>query len=136
MTAFYPEYSRVQSRFMLELMRLVAAAWNSPGPPNAESVMILTAVVLGTLEGRPFRKQKLANFLHIPRTSVARRLAELERDGWITYTPKGHVTACMAKLNSKDVAECCDRLSTLIHRTSRALLELERKENKTVQIGH
>lgn len=136
MAVHHSDLHQVVFRFLMDLMRLISLAKSTGGPPRADCVMVLSAVVLSTLQRRPFKTQKLAEYLGMPRTTLIRRLADLEDDGWLSYSNKGHIIANEARLNSAEVADLCDQLSTLIHRTQELLLERERKENKTDHIGH
>ncbi|WP_407667418.1 helix-turn-helix domain-containing protein [Microvirga lotononidis] len=120
----------------MDLTRALTVAKREKSPPRPDRLLVLSAVALGAIEGRPFRVQKLAEYLGMPRTSVLRRLEELGEEGWIEYDAKGHALIRADRLNEPGVVWVCDRMSTLIHRAHYELLELERKENKTVQSGH
>lgn len=131
-----PEIHRIHFRFLMELSRTLIGAKRANDPPRADRLLLLAAVTIGTLDGRPFRVQKLADYVGMPRTSVLRRLEELEAEGWLEYDQKGHVLTRTERLNAPEINAICDRMSTLIHSAHYALLEIERKENKTDQIGH
>jgi len=120
----------------MDLVRILTEAKREKSPPRPERLLVLSAVALGTLEGRPFRVAKLAEYLGMPRTSVLRRLEELEAEEWITYDQKGRVLTRPERLAEPGIRAVCDRMSTLIHRAHHELLEIEQKENKTDQIGH
>ena len=136
MTNVSLDRQRVYFRFLMDLARVLATAKREQSPPRPDRLLVLCAVALGTIEGRPFRVAKLAEYLGMPRTSVLRRLEELEAEDWITYSEKGHVLTRPERLAEPQISAVCDTVSTLIHRAHRELLEIEQKENKTVQIGH
>ena len=136
MTIENPDMRRVMFRFLMDLARSLARGKESPTPVRVDRLMVLASVALGTIERRPFKAQKLADYTGMARTTVLRRLADLEEEGWIEYDAKGHVLVRPERINGDRVSQVCDRMSTLIHRAHYELLELERKENKTAQSGH
>jgi len=62
-----------------------------------EAVLILIAIALGYMEGRPFTASKLAAYLDTPRTSVLRKLAQLKREGFVASAdiPTFSMTICL-----------------------------------------
>jgi DNA-binding transcriptional ArsR family regulator len=53
-----------------------------------EAMLILIAVSVGHMEGRPFTAHKLAAYLDMPRSSVIRHLEKLKRGGYVAQ--RGH----------------------------------------------
>lgn len=126
----------VLARLVVEMMRTLLTAQTPRGTERMDNAVIIAAVTLASIQGRPLRPKKLADYIGIPRTSLLRRLDELAEVGWVTREPNGHITIRPDRLNAAEVDIICDKLSTLIHKTHHELLELEQKENKTVHIGH
>jgi DNA-binding transcriptional ArsR family regulator len=48
-----------------------------------EAMLILIAVSVGHMEGKPFSAHKLAAYLDMPRSSVIRHLEKLKRGGYV-----------------------------------------------------
>jgi hypothetical protein len=131
-----PELQRVLFQFLKELVDTLALAKRAKTPPRSDRLLVLAAIALGTIEGRPFRAQKLAEYVGMPRTTLLRRLEELREEEWIGYDDKGRILARPERLNEPSLHIVYGRISTLIHRTHKSLLEIEQKENKIDQSGH
>ena len=73
-------------RLMIDLMRTVHEAYVPASEPfgvRLETCFIGLCVAVGDLDGRPFSVAKIAAYMRIPRTTVARKLAQLESWGFI-----------------------------------------------------
>lgn len=134
MTYENPRQRMALLRITIDLLRLVTVA--NGKLVRTDRLLIYATVALTSIQGAPMRPHKLAIYLGMPRSTVLRRLEELAEDGWVEFTPKGKAIASPARLNAPEVQTLCDTLSTAIHRASDRLLEIEQKENKTVQSGH
>ena len=66
----------------IELSRVFGAAVQPPTAAHADTVLVLQACYLGTLQGRPMSASKIAHFLGMPRTTVLGRLAFLIEHGY------------------------------------------------------
>lgn len=126
----------VLARLVVEMMRVLLTAQTPRGSERMDNAVILAAVTFASIQGRPLRPKKLADYIGIPRTSLLRRLDELAEIGWISREPDGHIVVRPDRLNAAEIDVICDKLSTMIHRAHRELLDLEQNENETVQIGH
>jgi DNA-binding IclR family transcriptional regulator len=65
-------------------MRTVHGAYVPAGEPfgvRLETCFIGLCVAVGDLEGRPFSVAKIAAYMQVPRTTVMRRLAQLQNWG-------------------------------------------------------
>ena len=78
MNTLYHRERILMSRLLLEMCRRASryVEGKSLGA-KMEAVLILIAIALGYMEGRPFTASKLAAYLDTPRTSVLRKLAQL-----------------------------------------------------------
>ena len=68
-------------RFMIDTMRTLHGAYapiQEPFGTRLETFFVGFCVALGDIEGKPFSASKIAAYLHMPRTTVMRRLKRLE----------------------------------------------------------
>src|SRR6516162_10824511 len=73
-------------RLMIDIMRSVHDAYAPPSEPfgsRLETFFIGLCVAIGDIDGKPFSVAKIAAYMHVPRTTVIRRLARLESWGLI-----------------------------------------------------
>jgi hypothetical protein len=71
----------VMIRFMIDSMRSLHGAYaptDEPFGTRLETFFVGFCVALGDIEGKPFSVTKIAAYLHMPRTTVMRRLKRLE----------------------------------------------------------
>jgi len=76
----------VLCRLMIDLMRTVHGAYapvSEPFGARLETFFIGLCVAIGDIDGKPFSVAKIAAYMHVPRTTVIRRLARLESWGLI-----------------------------------------------------
>jgi biotin operon repressor len=92
----------VLCRLMIDIMRIVHGAYAPAAEPfgaRLEIFFIGLCVALGDIEGRPFSVAKIATYMHVPRTTVIRRLDRLE--SWGLIVRKGRYYYALEKtLNS------------------------------------
>jgi hypothetical protein len=68
-------------RLMIDIMRSLHGAYapsDEPFGTRLETFFVGFCVALGDIEGKPFSVSKIAAYLHMPRTTVNRRLKRLE----------------------------------------------------------
>ena len=73
-------------RLMIDIMRTVHDAYVPASEPfgvRPETCFIGLCVAVGDLDGRPFSVAKIAAYVGVPRTTVTRKLAQLESWGFI-----------------------------------------------------
>ena len=73
-------------RLIIDIMRTVHGAYvpaSEPFGARLETCFIGLCVAAGDLEGRPFSVAKIAAYMSMPRTTIIRRLAQLENWGLI-----------------------------------------------------
>lgn len=71
----------VMIRLMIDSMRSLHSAYapsHEPFGTRLETFFVGFCVALGDIEGKPFSVTKMAAYLHMPRTTVIRRLKRLE----------------------------------------------------------
>ena len=76
----------VLCRLMIDVMRTVHGAYAPAGEPfgtRLETFFIGLCVALGDIDGRPFSVAKIAAYMRVPRTTVMRRLEQLQSWGLI-----------------------------------------------------
>jgi hypothetical protein len=76
----------VVCRMMIDLMRTVHGAYAPASEPfgsRLETFFIGLCIAVGDLGGRPFSVAKIAAYMQVPRTTVIRKLAQLESWGLI-----------------------------------------------------
>ena len=73
-------------RLMIDLMRTVHSAYaplREPFGARLETFFIGLCVAIGDIEGKPFSVAMIAAYMHVPRTTITRRLARLQSWGLI-----------------------------------------------------
>jgi DNA-binding IclR family transcriptional regulator len=81
----------VLCRLMIDIMRNVHGAYapvSEPFGTRLETFFIALCVALGDIDGKPFSVAKIAAYMHMPRTTVIRRLDQLQR--WGLIDRRGH----------------------------------------------
>jgi biotin operon repressor len=76
----------VLCRLMIDMMRTVHGAYAPASEPfgtRLETFFVGLCVTLGDIEGNPFSVAKIAAYMRVPRTTVIRRLDQLQRWGLI-----------------------------------------------------
>jgi len=76
----------VLCRLMIDMMRAVHGTYAPASEPfgtRLETFYIALCVALGDIEGKPFSVAKVAAYMRVPRTTVSRRLDQLQRWGLI-----------------------------------------------------
>jgi hypothetical protein len=76
----------VLCRLMIEIMRNLHGTYapkNEPFGTRLETFFIGLCVALGQFEQKPFSVTKIAAFMHVPRTTVIRRLDQLRSWGLV-----------------------------------------------------
>ena len=71
---------------MIDIMRTVHGAYapvTEPFGTRLETFFIAACVAIGDIEGKPFSVAKIAAYMHVPRTTVIRRLDLLQSWGLI-----------------------------------------------------
>ena len=76
----------VLCRLMIDMMRTVHGAYAPASEPfgaRLETFYIALCVALGDIDGKPFSVAKIVAYMRVPRTTVRRRLDQLQRWGLI-----------------------------------------------------
>ena len=76
----------VLCRLMLDIMRTVHGTYAPPSEPfgtRVETFFVGLCVAMGEIEGKPFSVAKIAGYMSMPRTTVMRRLDQLQKWGLI-----------------------------------------------------
>ena len=76
----------VLCRLMIDIMRTVHGAYapvTESFGTRLETFFIGLCVAVGDMEGKPFSVAKIASYMRVPRTTVIRRLDQLQRWGLI-----------------------------------------------------
>jgi biotin operon repressor len=83
----------VLCRLMIDMMRTVHGAYAPASEPfgtRLETFFIGLCVTLGDIDGKPFSVAKIAAYMRMPRTTVIRRLDQLQRWGLIERRGRHH----------------------------------------------
>ena len=86
MSLLHAREREVMCRLLLDILRIIHEAYAPTGEPfgtRIETDFIGLCVAIGDIDGRPFNISKIAAYMHVPRTTVMRRLKRLERWGLI-----------------------------------------------------
>ena len=80
-------------RLMVDIMRTVHGAYapfNEPFGARLETFFIGLCVAIGDMDGKPFSVAKIAAYMRVPRTTVIRRLDQLQKWGLIERRGRGY----------------------------------------------
>jgi IclR helix-turn-helix domain len=132
MNTLYHRERILMSRLLLEMCRRASryVEGKSLGA-KMEAVLILIAIALGYMEGRPFTASKLAAYLDTPRTSVLRKLAQLKREGFVAQ--RGHTYVLHDHLLNSVGIEDTRAAIRMIRSLAEQLIQFD---NEGVQNGH
>jgi len=92
----------VLCRLMVDIMRTVHGAYapvSEPFGTRIETFFIAVCVAIGDMDGKPFSVAKIAAYMRVPRTTVIRRLDQLQSWGLIDRRGR-HYYLHEHKLNS------------------------------------
>ena len=81
----------VLCRLMIDIMRnlhVTYAPSTEPFGSRLETAFVGLCVAVGDMEGKPFSVAKIASYMHVPRTTVIRRLDRLT--SWGVIDRRGH----------------------------------------------
>ena len=103
---------------MIDIMRTVHGAYAPASEPfgtRLETFFIGLCVAIGNIDGKPFSVAKIAAYMRVPRTTVIRRLAQLQSWGLIDrrLVETAHEAGARViawTVNSREVAEELVRL--------------------------
>jgi biotin operon repressor len=87
---------------MVDIMRTVHGAYapvSEPFGTRIETFFIAACVAIGDMDGKPFSVAKIAAYMRVPRTTVIRRLDQLQSWGLIDRRGRRYYL-CENKLNS------------------------------------
>jgi MarR family len=92
----------VLCRLIIDIMRTVHGSYAPVGEPfgtRLETFFVGLCVAIGDMEGKPFSVAKIAAYMHVPRSTVIRRLDLLQSWGLVDRRGR-HDYAHENKLNS------------------------------------
>ncbi len=132
----------MQQQILLETQRLIicklmlrlihestdagGAKWRGSA---ADDVLLLAGIYIGHAEGRPMKATKLAEYVHMPRPTVVRKLQEMQRLGFIELAHDGSARCRVDVFNSEPVLAAVNRLTQAIQK---AAAELSKMDNMDV----
>ena len=99
---------------MIDMMRTVHGAYalaSEPFGTRLETFFIVLCVALGDIDGEPFSVAKIAAYMGVPRTTVIRRLDQLQRWGLIDrqgrrYYIREKTLNSLMRMRSYEQARC------------------------------
>jgi DNA-binding IclR family transcriptional regulator len=113
----------------IELSRILGAAVQPVTAAHADTVLVLQACYLGTLQGRPMSASKIAHFLGMPRTTVIGRLAFLTEHGYAKRDVSGAAYVISPERLNQPSANL-DRAVKIIREAARALDHAEAEQRR------
>ena len=114
-------------RLMIDIMRTVHDAYvpaSEPFGARLETCFIGLCVAVGDLDGRPFSVAKIGAYVGVPRTTVIRKLAQLESWGFI-YREGRRYYLREEKLNSPIGMRKYKRVRDILNRATAELAILD-----------
>lgn len=85
------EYGLVTARLVLDIMRTIASVFLTEDCASsaADFAMISAGLFIGQAEGKPMTATKLASYIGMPRSTLVRKLHELQGAGIVKPALKG-----------------------------------------------
>jgi hypothetical protein len=125
-------------RALFDIFRTMHEAYVPPSEPfgtRLETGFIGLCVALGDYEDRPFSVSKIAAYMHVPRTTVIRRLDRLQR--WGVIGRRGHrYYLNEKKLNSIVGMGSYGRVRLILSRATEELSALDKLQTGTGSLRH
>jgi len=121
-----PRERMLMSRLYLGLIRSITEDYGAPFASNSDSASLRAIgiyVFLRTVMCAPAPASTIAHAIKLPRTTVLRRLQELEKHGYVERV--GNAYRVTDKVNLPDVEARLDRRIAMIIDTARRLTELK-----------
>ena len=133
----YFKFKYTVAKLILDLTRTIFEH-RYQGPRHfgaeADACMIAFAIVIGHYEGRPMTANKIAQYLQIPRRTVARKLEFLCEIGYATKDRTKYYVNRNAFLDTEDERAHTRDLFQIIHVACQTLTEL-RKIGQNAHLG-
>jgi len=117
----------VLCRLMIDIMRSLHVAYAPEAEPfgsRLENFFVGLCVALGDFEEKPFSVTKIAAYMSVPRTTVMRRLDQLQRWG-LVYRQGRHYHMEQRALNSLMGMRSYHHIRGLLRKTSEELTDLD-----------
>ena len=117
----------VLCRLMVDIMRTVHDAYapvSEPFGTRIETFFIAGCVAIGHLEGKPFSVAKIAAYMRVPRSTVIRRLAQLQSWGLIDRQGR-HYYLHETTLNSANGMRTYQQVRCILSRATKELSILD-----------
>ena len=117
----------VLCRLMIDMMRTVHGAYAPASEPfgtRLETFFVGLCVTLGDIEGNPFSVAKIAAYMRVPRTTVIRRLDQLQRWGLIDRRGRRYYVQEKA-LNSLVGMRSYEQVRRILSKATRELTVLD-----------
>lgn len=106
------------------LLKSYRVIYADVGGLDALDILLLLAVRLGSVQGKPLNPSKLALYLDLPRSSVIRRLKVLGGQGLVVYGDRSPITSARLP-DSPELLRLTEMLEGWIHQASAALSKLD-----------
>ena len=117
----------VLCRLMIDMMRAVHGAYapvSEPFGARLETFFIGLCVAIGDTDGKPFSVAKIAAYMRVPRTTVLRRLDQLQRWGLIDRQGR-HYYLHETTLNSANGMRTYQQVRRILSRATKELSILD-----------
>ena len=114
-------------RLMIDIMRSVHDAYAPPSEPfgaRLETFFIGLCVAIGDTDGKPFSVAKIAAYMRVPRTTVIRRLDQLQSWGLIDRQGR-HYYLHETTLNSANGMRTYQQVRRILSRATKELSILD-----------
>ena len=121
----------VLCRLMVDMMRTVHGAYapvSEPFGTRIETFFIGLCVAIGDMDGKPFSVAKIAAYMRVPRTTVIRRLDQLQSWGLIDRRGR-HYYLRENKLNSLIGMQSYQRVRRIMCEATKKLSVLDTLPN-------
>jgi len=109
----------IVAKLMIDMHRMIYQGTDGRFGTNADLILVVCAISVGTHSGQPMGATKIANYVGMPRASVLRKIAYLEENGWIV--PTGRAKWVLREGVAADLAPTARSLVALVQQAAKAL---------------
>ena len=118
----------MMARLILTSLRMITEEYlQEPRLASVSDVaLLLLAIRLAQLQGRPLTPAKAAQYVGIPRATALRKLKDLEARGLVSLTRDGNCLMIPEdRLGSEGMQQAVAKIERMIHETSAALSKMD-----------
>jgi DNA-binding transcriptional ArsR family regulator len=121
------ERMMILMRLIIDLSREAYASRNDDDyfGANWERALLMMAVAIGQMEGRPMSASKIAQYIGVPRATASRKLDELSAMGLLSKNDQKQFVIVSLDVHAPRLAHAIDAMERLVRMASTELSRLD-----------